>query len=146
MARYSAGMTAAGAGTSVRPIFALLNTATQAPRLREIGLFNTTTTACVYELVEATGGTAGATVTAYDQELGANNRTPLILAKQLWTADASSTIKTGYRISCGAAVGSGAILTFGGLGITSAVGTTKSLGLIPVGTGQVCEVYFVWDE
>lgn len=146
MARFSAGMTAAGAGTTVRPIFALLATATVQPRLREIGLFNTTATACVYELVQATGGTAGSTVTAYDQELGGNARTPDCLAKQLWTADAGTVIKTGYRIECGAAVGSGAILTFGGLGVTCALGSTILLGLVPVGTGQVCEVYFVWDE
>lgn len=146
MARYSAGQTAAGAGTTVRPILGLLATAAVQPRLREMGLFNTTTTACVYELVQITGGTPGATVTNYDQELGGNARTATVLCKQLWTADGNTVIKTGYRISCGAAIGAGAIETFGGLGITCALGATIALGLIPVGTGQVCEVYFVWDE
>lgn len=144
--RYSAGMTAAGAGTSVRPILGLLATAAVQPRLREIGLFNTTATACVYELVQATGGTPGATVTGYDHGLGGNARTPTVLAKQLWTADANTVIKTGYRLSLGAVVGSGVVLTFGDLGLTCALGATILLGLVPVGTGQVCEVYFVWDE
>jgi hypothetical protein len=137
-------MTAAGAGTTVRPIFGVLATTAVAPKLREIGLFNTTTTSCVYELVSISGGTPGATVTAYAQDLGAA-ATPIALAKQLWTADGTAT-KTGYRIVCGAAIGSGAILSFGDNGVRPALSATIGLGLVPVGTGQICEVYFVWDE
>ncbi len=46
----------------------------------------------------------------------------------------------------GAAIGSAAILTFGGDGITNPLGSTIALGLVPIGTGQVCEVSFTWDE
>lgn len=145
MARYSAGMTAAGAGTTLRPIFGILCTASTTPKLREVGLFNTTNTACVFELIEITGGTPGATVTAFahDSEVPA---TPANLAKQLWTADGGSPRKTGYRISCGGAIGSGAILSFGDSGVRPLLGSTIALGLVPIGTGQVCEVYMVWDE
>lgn len=144
MPRYSAGMTAAGAGSSVRPIFGVLSTASVAPHLREIGITNTTAVACAYRLVYVTGGTPGATVTAYDHD--GYNRTPTCLAKQLWTADATVTADTGYHGQLGAAVGSGLIWTFGSQGLGNPLGSTIALGLVPIGTGQVCEVYFVWDE
>lgn len=145
MARYSAGMTAAGAGTTVRPVLGVLCTSAVTPRIREIAMFNTTATSCVYRLVQVTGGTPGSTVTAYAHEAQTLG-TPTCLAKQLWTVDATVDADTGYRMVLGAAVGSAAILTFGDAGLTCAVGSTKALGLIPVGTGQVCEVYIVWDE
>lgn len=145
MARYSAGMTAAGAGTSVRPIFGILATAAVAPKIREIGIFNTTSTACVYRLVQVTGGTPGSTVTAHPHDLGVA-ATPTALAKQLWTADATVNTDMGYRIQLGAAQGAGGIFTFGDNGIRPALGSTVAIGLVPVGTGQVCEVYIVWDE
>jgi hypothetical protein len=138
-------MTAAGAGTSVRPIFAILATAAVRPKLREVGIFNTTGTACTYRLVTLTGGTPGATVTAHAHDLGVL-ATPTCLAKQLWTADATITTDTGYRAVLGAAAGSGAVFTFGDNGISPALGATLAIGLVPVGTGQVCEVYMVWDE
>lgn len=144
MARYSAGMTAAGAGTTLRPIFGVLATATSTPQLREIALFNTTAVACTYRLVQVTGGTPGATVASYEQRQ--NGPPALCLAKQLWTADATVNSDTGYRMVLGATIGSAAILTFGGDGVACALGATVALGLVPVGTGQVCEVYFVYDE
>ena len=143
MARYSAGMTAAGAGTTVRPILGLLNTATISGILREVHLWNTTAVACTYRLVELTAGTPGATVAAHKDR---DNAPPaLVLAKQLWTADATIGEDTGYRFVLGAQIGAAAILTFT-TGIEADLGATSALGLVPVGTGQVCEVNFVWDE
>jgi hypothetical protein len=139
-------MTAAGAGTAAtRPIFGVLATASIVPKVREIGIFNTTAVACAYRVVAVTGGTPGATVTAYAQDLGIL-ATPSCLAKQLWTADVSSLLDTGYRLQLGAAVGSGGILTFGDNGLRCAIGSTIAIALIPIGTGQVCECYMVWDE
>jgi hypothetical protein len=135
-------MTATAAGTATTPIFGLLATASVVPQLREVGLFNSTVTACTYELVSVTGGTPGATVTAYPHRTN-QLATPTCLAKQLYTGT-STAVKTGYRMVLGAAIGSGAILTFGADGVSCAF--SASLALIPVGTGQVCEVYFVWDE
>jgi hypothetical protein len=146
MARYSAGMTAAGAGTTaVRPIFGILATAAVSPKLREVGLWNTTATSCVYRVVTLVGGTPGATVTAFSQDLGVLG-TPTCLAKQLWTADGGTVLDTGYRMVLGAAIGSAAVLTFGDNGLRCALGATTAIGIMPVGTGQVCEVYAVWDE
>ena len=145
MARYSVGMTASIAGTSLRPIMGLLNTASVTGIIREIGLFNTTTTECVYKVVRITGGTAGADQT----EIRLRRAAPAAscVAKAGWTADATVDEDTGYRMELGAAKGSGAILTFGAEGLeTHDVGTTKGIGLIPTGTGQICEVYFIWDE
>lgn len=143
MARYGAGMTAAGAGTTVRPVLGVLATAAVTPVLREIAMWNTTAVACTYRLVTVTGGTPGATVTAVVQRLG-GLATPTCLAKQLWTADATVSGDTGYRIVLGAAIGSAGILSFGGDGLTCAL--SAALALVPVGTGQVCEVYAIWDE
>jgi hypothetical protein len=144
MGRYSSGMTAAGAGGATLPILGILSTATVSPVLREVGLFNTTNTECVYRLVQFTIGTAGA---AQVERKHRRNAPPaLATVFGLWTAAATIGEDTGYRIYCGAAKGSGAVLTFGDEGLEGDLGATSGLGLVPVGTGQVCEVYFVWDE
>lgn len=144
MARYSAGMTAAGAGTTLRPIFAVLATASYAPVLREIGIFNTTGTACTYRLVNFTGGTAGAGQT--ERKHRRNAPASLGTSFGLWTADATIGEDTGYRAVVGAGAGNGAILTMGDSGLEPELGATSGLGLVPVGTGQICEIYFVWDD
>lgn len=143
MAIYSAGMTAAGAGTTLRPILTILSTAAITPVIKEIALFNTTATSCTYELVQLTAGTAGATVTANAHRTGAA-ATPLCLAKQLYTADATIGTKTGYRMVLGAAIGSGVIMPV--MDVTGALGATAGLGLVAIGTGQVCEVRITWEE
>lgn len=144
MARYSAGGTAAGAGTNLRPIQGLLGTATVSVILREITWTNTTATACTYRLVNFTGGTAGAGLTERRHRRNAPAATGTAFG--LWTADATIGEDTGYRAVIGAGGGNGASLTFGAEGLESELGATSGLGLVPVGTGQVVEVFFVWDE
>jgi hypothetical protein len=145
MARYSAGMLATGAGTTVRPIFAILSTAAITPVLRSIAVVQTTTTACTYRLVHFTAGTAGAT--AIDENKYRQNSPPaLCLAKDLWTADATIGEDTGYFWHLAGAVGSEKIEVFGDTGIEGKLGATAGLGLVPVGTGQIVRVTFVWDE
>ena len=144
MARYSAGMTTAGAGTSVRPVFGLLSTATVTGQLREIQAWNTTATAVAFRVVSFTGGTPGADQTEH------KNR-PLspaasCIAKGLWTADATIASDTGFHFQLGDAIGAAAVLTFGADGLETAAGATAGIGIVPVGTGQVIEVAFVWDE
>jgi hypothetical protein len=137
-------MTAAGAGTTVRPILGILSTATISPVLREVALWNTTTTACTYRLVNFTAGTAGTGQT--ERKHRRNAPAASCLVSGLWTADATIGEDTGYRMVLGAAIGSGAILTFGAEGLEAELGSTSGLGLVPVGTGQVCEVMMTWDE
>jgi hypothetical protein len=137
-------MTAAGAGTTVRPIFGILATAAVSPVLREVALWNTTAVACTYRLVTFTGGTAGTGQVEHKYR----NEAPTAICTTfgLWTADATVVEDTGYRFVLGAAIGSAAILTFGDSGVECALGATSGLGLVAVGTGQVCEVSFTWDE
>lgn len=144
MARYSSGMTTAGAGTSVRPVFAILSTASVTGCLREIWLCNTTAVACAFKVVSFTGGTAGADQTEHKHR-------PLspaasCIAKGLWTADATIVEDCGYRAQLGDAIGASAVITCGDNGLETAAGATAGLGLVPIGTGQVLEVVFVWDE
>lgn len=144
MARYSAGMTAAGAGVALRPILGILSTATVSPILREVGITNTTATACTYRLVNFTGGTAGAGQT--ERKHRRNAPTAISTVFGLWTADATIGEDTGYRAVIGAGAGNGFVMTFGDTGLEPDLGATSGLGLVPIGTGQVCEVYMVWDE
>jgi len=144
MARYCAGMTAAGAGTSLRPIIGLLSTASVTGCIRMIGIWNTQGIACAYKVVSFTGGTAGAAQVEHKYRV--NAPPALCTAFGLWTADATIVEDTGYRVQAGAAVGSGAMFPFGDNGLETAVGSTAGIGLIPIGTGQVCEVYIEWDE
>lgn len=143
MARYSSGGTAGGAGTTVRPIFGLLSTATATPLLREIQLWNTQSTAATYRLVNFTGGTAGTGLT--ERRHRRNAPDSVALAFGLWTADATIGEDTGYRIIVGAGAGNAAILTCGDTGLEGELGATSGLGLVPVGTGQVCEFAIIWD-
>lgn len=144
MARYSSGMTAAGAGTSLRPVLGILGTATVSVVLREVWIYNTAATACTYRLVNFTGGTAGTGQTERKWRRNAPTATGTVFG--LWTADATIGEDTGIRAVIGAGAGNGAILTCGDTGIETELGATSGLGLVPVGTGQVCEVTFVWDE
>ena len=144
MARYSGGMTAAGAGTSLRPVLGLLSTATVSVLLREVHIWNTTAVACTYKVVTFTAGTAGAAQVEHKHRPNAPPALGTLFG--MWTADATITEDCGYRIVLGAAIGSGGIFVMGENGLETALGATAGIGLVPVGTGQVCEVDFVWDE
>ncbi|MDQ5822055.1 MAG: hypothetical protein M3540_11500 [Actinomycetota bacterium] len=144
MARYSSGMVAAGAGVALRPILGILSTATVSGLLRELHLWNTTAVACTYEVVRFTGGTAGAAQTEVKHR--PNAPAALCTVFGLWTADATIVDRTGYHIRAGAADGAAAILTFGDNGLETALGATAGIGLVPVGTGQVCIAAYIWDE
>jgi hypothetical protein len=137
-------MTAAGAGTTIRPILGILSTASISPVLREVGLFNTTATACTYRLVNFTAGTAG--TGQIERKQRRNAPAASCAVSGLWTADATIGEDTGYRFVLGAGIGAGVVLTMGGEGLEAELGSTSGLGLVAVGTGQICEVYFVWDE
>lgn len=145
MARYSSGMLADGAGTTLRPVFALLATATVSGVLRQVEVTNSTDIACTYRLVNFTGGTAGAAQTARRHRRNAPPAT--CSPRAMWTADVAAIGEdTGYRFRLGAAQGSAWIETFGDEGLEVELGATSGLGLVPVGTGQVVAVNFVWDE
>jgi hypothetical protein len=65
MARFSASWRTTGAGSTTLPIASLYATAAVRPRVVEVGIFNTTSTAASFKLVRlTTAGTQGSTITA----------------------------------------------------------------------------------
>jgi hypothetical protein len=146
MPRYSAGVKTS-AGSTTLPIASIYSAASVAPKLREVGVFNTTNTEVDVKLTRiTTQGTPGTgqTEAKHDPDSAAASST-------VFTTH-SSTGPTlgddlGYRATLGAAAGAGVIWTFGESGIRVPTGTANGVGVIVEnGTGQACQVYFVWDE
>lgn len=147
MARFSGGAKSAGAGSTTLPLMSLYAAAATPAKLREIGIFNTTTTALDLVLRRlTTAGTQGAAVTEgqYDPA------TPVSQCQVFNTHTVGPTIPAGdlgYRCSLGGAIGSAMIWTFGDTGLIIPAGTANGIGiLVENGTGQLCQIYFVWDE
>lgn len=131
------------AGTNVRPQFSLYGTASFGARIREIAIFNTTSTAfaaAVARLTAATGQGAGLTEVAHDIN------PPQCTGFAGHTAD--GTIGgVGRQVSIGAAIGSGFVWTFGDNGLVIPVGTANGVGIIiPTGSGQIVDYYLEWEE
>ena len=134
------------AGTTLRAVASVFGTATKGFRLRECGVFNTTTTGVAVALVRftnATGVGAGLTAVQWDVQ---HDPAPLATPFAGHTADGAvgSQIR---QASLGAAIGSGVIWTFGDVGFAINIGTANGLGIIcPTGTGQILDFYYDWEE
>lgn len=131
-------------GTSLRAMASLFAAAAVGFKLREVGVFNTTTTALAVALARFTAqGTVGAGLTEADYD--AANPTQ-ITGYAGHTAD--GTVGQVHRqASLGAYIGAGVIWTFGDSGLLIPVGTGNGVGIIvPTGTGQICDYYMDWDE
>ena len=131
-------------GTTLRAMASLFATATVGAKLREVGVFNTTSTAVAVSLVRftnATGVGAGLTEADYDAASPA-------IATGFAGHTADGAVGQVFRQAVlGATVGSGIIWTFGDSGLLIPVGTANGIGIIcPTGTGQICDYYFDWDE
>lgn len=131
-------------GTTVRAIASVFATASVGLKLREVGVFNTTSTAVAVSLVRftnATGVGAGLTEVDYDAASPA-------IATGFAGHTADGAVGSPFRqASLPAAVGGGVIWTFGDSGLLIAVGTANGIGIIcPTGTGQLLDYYFDWDE
>lgn len=145
MARYVAGVLS-GAGSTTLPLAALIGNGSVAATVREVGIFNTTATAVNVKLGRiSTAGTPGSNATTGQYAVVSGAATAIL--KGTYTSTAPTTTDLGYRATLGAAAGSGTIWTFGDIGLR--IDNTASAGvcvLIESGTGQACEIYFVWDE
>jgi hypothetical protein len=145
MARYSAGVKTS-AGSTTLPLAALAAAAGVGAKLREVGVFNTTNTACDVKLVRlTTAGTPGAsqTETKHDPD----SATASCSFNTTYTSTGPTLEDLGYRASLGAAIGAGVIWTFGDQGIRIPVGTANGVGVVVEnGTGQACQIYASWDE
>jgi hypothetical protein len=113
--------------------------------LREVGIFNTTTTAFAAALVRCTtAGTVGAAVT----EENVDDPSHTILGVVAGVHSAGATVGGPIRqASIGAAIGAGIIWTFGDLGLYIPEGTANGVAITcPTGTGQHFDYYFEWTE
>lgn len=145
MARYAIAGRSTVVGTTLRAAASLFAIASRTAKVREVGVFNTTSTAVAVALcrfTNATGVGAGLTEVAYDEASSVPNCTGFAGH----TADGAVGSNIRYA-PLGAAVGSGVIWTFGDTGILIAAGTANGLGIIcPTGTGQILDYYIDWDE
>lgn len=147
MPRYSASGRSSAISTSVRgPSLYTIASACR-PVIREIGVFNTTSTAVLVAINRLTArGTPGAAITAakHVSDGPAADATPY----QTHTADATAGDEIA-RSQLGAAVGSGMVWTFGADGLIIPAGAnTAGVGILcPSGsTGQLLDFYIIWDE
>lgn len=147
MARFACAWRTTGAGSTTLPMGSLYATAAVRPRIVEVGCFNSTSTAVAVALIRlTTTGTQGAGKTeTYEDD---NSQTAVTTAFDTHTV--APTLGGLLRqTTLGAAPGSGVIWTFGGKtpGLIIPNTTGDGIGLITAtGTGQICDVYFVWDE
>ena len=123
----------------------LYATAAVRPQIKEVGVFNTTTTACAVGLARASAtGTQGAGLT----EVCTSDSSNTIVSTAFNTHTADATVGGCIRqASLGAAISSGVIWTFddGELLIDNA--TTAGLVIVcPTGTGQHLDFYIAWRE
>jgi hypothetical protein len=146
MARFSAGARMTNAPTSTLPGMSIYCASTGSLRLRELWVFNTTTTAFMFALRRlSTAGTQGAAVDEQEYELDG----PPVTATVVNSHTVGPTITAGFIVqaSVGAAIGAAAVFSFGDNGLLVPSGTGNGLGITtPTGTGQVGDVTWVWDE
>ena len=144
--RYSAGLLTT-AGSTTLPIAALVGASTIRPHIYEIGVFNTTATAVALHLVRmTTAGTPGTAAAATATHVPEDSA-PVAAVRGTYTSTAPTTTDAGYRCVLGATIGSGCIWTFGDSGLVIPAVTAAGVGIVvDNGTGQACQVYFVWQE
>lgn len=146
MPMYSCGILATGIGTTSRPMVSIYSAAAVGPTIREVAVFNTSTTAVDIALRRLTAqGTPGTAET--EIEWDQNKAAAAATVFNVHTADA--TLATGFvrRATLGAAAGAGVVWTFGAGGLVVPEGTANGVGVVlAAGTGQICTVELVWEE
>lgn len=144
MARYRTAFKTSGAGTAARPIASIYGIANVSGWLVEAHILNTTAVAAEFTLSRLTAaGTPGTGKTETKEWI--NSVAASLTAFDTHSADATVGDPIDY-VQLPAAIGGGVILTFGNRGIEIPSGTANGIGFVPVGTGQICIVKFVWDE
>jgi hypothetical protein len=145
MAVYTVGARTTAAPTATLPAISLYATAAVNFHLIEIGITNTTATACVVALGRlTTTGTQGAALT--EAALDQSSVAPSSTGFNSHTV-APTIVDLGYRWSLGAAIGSGVIWTFQDGEVSVIAATTNGIGVYcPTGTGEILDVYLKWTE
>jgi len=143
--RYAHGSRSTVVGTADRAMLSLYATAAKRPRIREIGVTNTTSTAltvAVARFTTATNVGAGLAEVSEDDPVSVAEAT--VFAGHTGAGGVGGVLR---YATLGAAVGAGIIWTFGGNGLEIPSTTADGVGIItPTGTGQICDCYIVWDE
>lgn len=145
MGRFVSSAIGATAPTTARPCLSVFAIAGVGCGLREAAVFNTTTTAerlRLARMTNATGVGTGQTEGKYDDDTASADCTAFI------THTADGGVGDGLHVMpCGAAIGSGVILTFYDQSIEVPPGTANGVGILCLtGTGQVSDAHLVWDE
>jgi hypothetical protein len=147
MARFAAAFAATGIGSTTLPMGSLYATATCRPRLVEVHVTNTSTTLPVtLNLTRlTTAGTQGAAITeTYEDDNSQAN-----VAQAVNTHTVAPTLGGVLRRATLPATG-GVMWTAGGgktPGWIIPNTTGDGIGVIlATGTGQICDLVFVWDE
>ena len=148
MARFSAYGASAATSSTTLPHGTLYAPAGNGLILREVGIFNTGTTAMRYKLVRlTTAGTVGTALT--ENKFWADGPVPTGTAYLNSTGTAPTLGTDIAAMPVGAAAGAGTILTFygEGNGIYIPTGVANGVGLLQVvGAAFSVDFYFIWDE
>jgi hypothetical protein len=135
------------APTSTLPGMSLYASATNSGKIREIWIFNTTVTQCNVALQRiTTAGTQGAALT--EVEYDESGPSPTLAGFNSHTST-PPTLGTGLIAMgmIGAAYGAAVVWSFGDTGLVVPATANNGIGITcPNGTGQVCDVVWVWDE
>lgn len=146
MARNGVAERMSAAPTSTLPGASLYAPAGGSLKVREIGVFNSTTTSCVVTVRRlSTTGTQGAGLAEFEYDEGAMP----VLGTAFAAHSVLPTLVAGnVRYGpIGGAIGAGYVWTFGENGLIIPAGTGNGIGfLCPTGTGQVLDFYIDWDE
>lgn len=146
MARFTiSGRSTVAGATALRPLASLYATSGVRPRVVEVGVFNTTSTAVAVAVSRLSGtGTQGAGLT--EVAITDPSRTAVATGFAGHTADVTTATPV-RQASLGAAIGSGVIFTFAGPGLEIDSATTNGVGItVPTGTGQIVDYYIDFEE
>ena len=146
MSKFVAGLTTS-AGSTTLPVAALVGGTGGRIRITEIGVFNTTSTACNLVLCRlSTAGTPGTAATSRLTD-AADGATAVGTLRNTYTSTAPTTTELGIGFPLAAAVGSGLALTFPDDTLTIAAVASAGIGfLVESGTGQAVRIWFRWNE
>jgi hypothetical protein len=146
MSKFVAGLTTA-AGSTTLPVAALVGGTGARIRISEIGVFNTTATACNLVLCRlSTAGTPGTAATSRLTDMG-DGATAVGTLRNTYTSTAPTTTELGIGFPLGAAIGSGIVLAFPDDVLTIDKVANAGIGfLVESGTGQAVRLWVRWNE
>lgn len=150
MARFAIGGISSAAATATLPAVTVYGGANAGGRIREIAIWNTTSTAFYASVRKfSTAGTRGAGLDEYQLDGAVSaSATPNCTGADASTGTAPTLVVGTPRIArLPAADGGGVIWTFPDNGLVIPPGTGNGIGILcPSGTGQVFAYYIEWEE